>query len=330
MNDLVDKDGAIRFGLYPKEIGSVNYQDYRLLTPMGLPVPDRLKKILFNQFIFIGIIGPEYILGLAVIDLKYLSSGFLYVYDRARKNVWETKKISLLNWEAHIDPRPDKTAARFKSRKLNILMYEGNFTAWGKGIGIDAKLDLPSTRPLRICTRAGYRGWVYKQSTTPVPVSGRLRYRGRVVDMSPDSHLALIDWTAGFMRRETFWNWAATAARLPDGRTLGFNFSCGVNETSFTENYFLLDGRMTKVDTVDFIFDQRRLYRTWRIVSHDRKVDLLFIPQGHRSDRVNVLAVASRFTQLLGAFEGILTTDRGEKVKFDGLPGWAEDHYAKW
>ena len=65
---------------------------------------------------------------------------------------------------------------------------------------------------------------------------------------SPD-YQALIDWTAGYMRRHTYWNWTATACRLPDGRILGLNLSCGVNETSFTESYFLLDGQMTKVDS---------------------------------------------------------------------------------
>ncbi|MEZ4550591.1 MAG: DUF2804 family protein [Desulfobacterales bacterium] len=45
----------------------------------------------------------------------------------------------------------------------------------------------------------------------------------------------------------------------PFGRTqLWPDLACGVNETSYTENAFWIDGRMTKVDTVAFDFNPEK------------------------------------------------------------------------
>jgi hypothetical protein len=45
---------------------------------------------------------------------------------------------------------------------------------------------------------------------------------------------------------------------------------------------------------------------------------------------VNACFIKSRFTQLMGTFEGRLKTDQGSIVEISACPGWAEDHYAKW
>jgi len=87
---------------------------------------------------------------------------------------------------------------------------------------------------------------------------------------------------------------------------------------------------MTKVDTVDFDFDQDNLAEPWHIRSGDRKVDLVFFPEARREEKINALFVASRFTQLLGVFEGTLRTDEGEMIFIQSCAGFAEDHYAKW
>jgi len=139
-----------------------------------------------------------------------------------------------------------------------------------------------------------------------------------------------MDWTAGFMRRETFWNWASTAFTLEDGRSFGLNLSCGVNETSFTENAFWLDGKMTRLPAIDFVFDKDDIRNPWRMTSLDKKVDLLFYPDSKRCEKINALFIASRFTQLIGKFDGRVISEEGETISLKGCPGWTEDHYAKW
>jgi hypothetical protein len=295
---------------------------------MGLEIPKCLKRILANQFHFVGIIGPEIIGALAVVDLKFLANGFFYLYDRQAKRIYEAKALAVSG--ASIRPTPEQPLSSFSSGGLKIDIDSSHVSARGKKISLQLDLDAQGTKPLRICTRAGYRGWVYTQKTSPVSVRGSARIGDRQIEISSPSAQALTDWTCGYMRRKTCWNWAASAFSLPDGRSLGLNLSCGVNETSFTENAFWIEGAMTKVDTVNYVFDEHDLMKPWLIASFDKKVNLTFHPESSRSEKINAGFVASRFNQLIGMFEGVLKTDNGEVIRIKDCPGFAEDHYAKW
>ncbi|MFC1857391.1 DUF2804 domain-containing protein [Thermodesulfobacteriota bacterium] len=330
MNRLVNPAGSIRFGLYDEIVDHVNYEDYRLETPMGWIVPGFLKKFKFNQFHFLGIIGPEVMVGMAVVDLKYLASGFFYVYDRKTGELFDTKKLAFPGRDKYIKPYPETMASGFNSGRLMITMKDRHISAKGEGISLDAKFEPVDPNPLRLCSRAGYNGWVYTQKTGPVELFGEITYNGKHINISPPSYMGLVDWTGGFMRRETFWNWASTACTLEDGRPFGLNLSCGVNETSFTENAFWLDGKMTKLHSINFVFNKNDIRDPWRMSSLDKKVDLVFYPENLRGEKINVLFIASRFTQLIGAFEGQVVSETGERVTLRGCPGWTEDHYAKW
>lgn len=328
MKKLVDPDGSVRFGIYDEPVEFVNYADYDMETPMGLPIPRPLRKLKANQFLFIGIVGPECMAGLAVANLKLAANGFFYIYDRQSRTVTETK-TNALSTAANIPLYPDRVQGTFTSSKLNLSFDNGRISAQGEGISLEAKLDLEHIDPLRICTRAGYRDWVYVQKTNPVPLSGTISYGGKTIDLSSPEYYASIDWTTGYMRRKTCWNWTSISS-TPDGRNFGINLSCGVNETSFTENAFWLDGKRTKVDTVNFEFDRKDLYKPWHVTSYDGKVDLIFHPEAQRDEKIHTGIIASKFTQLMGTYDGILKADDGTILELKDAPGFSEDHYAKW
>jgi len=138
------------------------------------------------------------------------------------------------------------------------------------------------------------------------------------------------DWSAGYMRRETYWNWACLAGRLRNGKRIGLNVSCGVNETSFTENCFWINGRLYKLDMVHFEYDRSNIFSPWWIRSNDGKLDLEFHPSGKHSETINAFIVASNFHQLFGRFYGKVKLSRWRSAKINGLYGYTEDHYAKW
>ncbi len=329
MKKLIDNQGSLRYGLYDEPIDCVNHEDYILKTPMGLILPDGVKKFRAKQFIFLGIMGPEVMLGMGVVDLNYLANAFLYVYDRKTGDLTETKRM-MRPANVRIAPYPDQLISRAKSEDFHIEMAAGRISAKSGDISVDAELEPITTSPLRLASRVGYRGWTYTQKTTPIRLSGEIVCKSRAIRISSPDYMALTDWTAGYMRWETFWNWAATAQMLPDGRPFGLNLSWGINETGFTENAFWLNGRMTKVDTVNFLFNRHDLSDKWHITSHDGKVDLAFSPQARREEKLNLLILASNFVQLMGEFEGQLISDEGESLDIRGCPGWVEDHYSRW
>ncbi|MGM0787066.1 MAG: DUF2804 domain-containing protein [Thermodesulfobacteriota bacterium] len=330
MKKLVDKKGRVRFGIFDEPVETVNYLDYPLRTPMGYKFPSWMRRIRANQFCFVGIPGRDFTVGLAVVDLHTVASGFFYVCERASGRIVETSALCLPKKNIFIDPRPDRVKARFRSRKLSMELDSGIISARGRGISLNARMGLDDINPLRICTRTDYRGWAYVQKTNPVKISGKLGFEGKTLPVSQHEYMASIDWTAGYMRRKTWWNWLSASGTLPGGRAFGINLSCGVNETSFTENFFVIDRQMTKVDTVYFDFDSDDLFKPWRICSFDGKVDLRFLPEAYRGEKLSAIVLASRFSQLAGTCEGMLKTDSGEEVAVEDVAGLAEDHYAKW
>ncbi|MCP4692491.1 MAG: DUF2804 domain-containing protein [Desulfobacterales bacterium] len=330
MANLVNEDGSIPFGIYDHPIERVNFEEFLLKNSRGKPVSKFKKKLLFKQFIFVGIVGEELLAGLAVVNLKYLANGFFYVFNRKTGALVETKKLALPFSNVFIEPRPDKMRGRFKSGKLLIDIDNDRVSARGEKTSLDVKLELDHTNPLRICTRTNRQGWNFTQKTSPVRLTGEIVSEGRRFDVSSPSYMAMVDWTGGFMRRNTFWNWASSACTLEDGRPFGLNLSCGVNETSFTENAFWLDGERTKVDTVNFVFNEEDIHEKWHITSADKKIDLVFTPESHREEDVNAGLVISKFVQLIGTFEGEARTNDGERISIKHRPGYVEDHYAKW
>lgn len=329
MNTLIDCSGHIDFGLIEQPVGLINYRDFALKTPSGRSRSGLFKRMMFKQFSFVGLDSPEVMAGVAVVDLKYAANAFFYVFDKTDRSFVETKKTAA-PFTATIVPEPDSGRACFKSRNLNITIGVDMLKAAGRGARLEAGLNRQAAVPLRICTRTGYTGWTYTQKTAPIPVSGDLSVNGRKYLLSSDTCMAITDWTAGYFRRQTFWNWAAAATVLPDGRQFGMNFSCGVNETEATENIFWIDGKQVKVDNVKF---QRHVGNNgdrWRITSADGRVDLLFEPVSARREHLNAWVVASRFTQFLGYFTGRLGDAMTGDVVLENCSGWAEDHFAKW
>lgn len=329
MEKIVNPDGSIRLGIFDSPVDEINGQDHRLRTTSGRTVPAFVKRLLYKGFHFIGITTPGIMAGIAVVDLGYLANTFAYVYHREDKWLEETSTISLLGRGAGIAPFPEQPSSSFKKNGIRVCMDHQGVEASADGLEFRVGLsDFSAVPALRICTRAGYRGWSFTRKASPVPVSGSIRARGETFDLNPGESFAISDWTGGFLRRNTFWNWAAIAFCLPDGRPLGLNLSWGVNETGFTENAFWVDSVMTKVDTVSFSKDDAG--STWQISSYDGRVDLTFVPDSSRGEHVNALVVATAFTQCFGRFHGRLTTRDNDVISIDGVPGWTEDHFARW
>lgn len=331
MSMIVDEKGKPRLGIFNERITDVNYAKYSLETPMGTRIPDFLKKYAANQFCFTGITNSDFMSGIAVIDLKYAANAFFYTYLRKEKRLFEIEKTSLpLKSCIYISNNPSDPSFYFRSGNLVIECSNSEIIAESSEMKIEALLDSSGTSPLRICTRTGYRGWVYTEKTSPVNIKGTLEIPGIKYRLESPESLAIIDWTSGYMRRHTYWNWAATAFMLGNGSRLGLNLSSGVNDTGWNENAFWIDGKMTRSGSSIFEFDSGDLMKPWKIYSENGNIDLEFIPEASRSEKKQAIIAASRFTQLTGIFNGILRTPEGQETRLSGVPGWTEDHYAKW
>lgn len=339
---LINNQGQPSYGVFQEPIEFINHMDFDLRNPMDRKLSSWAKKLKFNQFQFLGLINPELIIGIAIVDLKVGGNSFIYLYETATGKFEEFSFINPLALNTKIDLRPNDGDSVFYKGKNSVEIKATSTPgvrsvtvrlAGKKGqpdLTIDALIDESTEyNPLSMCSRAGYSGWVFTQKANALICTGDVHWQGQHYNLSELNTLASVDWSCGYMRRETFWNWGSLSCTLEDGRRLGFNLAAGVNETGTSENALWLDGKMHKIDMVDFKFDRYHQDHAWTMRSNDGTIDIHFEPAGNRKEKMNAILVASNFTQYFGKFFGDIKVD-GETIHLTGEWGFAEDHYAKW
>ncbi len=333
-SSLITPNGAVRLGVFAEPIEQVNHRDFDLRSPMGRPVGALGRWLGFNQFEFLGGLCDQVGFGVALANVRYAGTAFAYVQERdtgTRTTFSITRPLGL---GFSMVQTPESGSSTLSTGTLKVEMQATPtgrvLRAKADGFLIDAEFDETALEPMRICTRAGATGWVYARKTAGHPVRGTLRWRGRTLDLGTAGVLGHHDWSAGYMRRETFWNWGCISGRTVDGRTLGLNASCGVNETSFGESCFWLDGALHRLPGIHFEYDRTDLHKPWHLSDEQGRLSLDFEAEGAHVERIQAGIVASNFTQLLGRYTGTLTTADGETIEVKDQPGYAEWHYAKW
>lgn len=330
---LIDDKGRLRAGVFCGPVERINYRDFDLRSVMDRPLPRWLRGWRFNQFQFISVAGPHWVFGLAVVDLKLLGNAFFYLYDFESGAMHEQSFLQPLALGTSMEPLPEAGLSVFRKGDVHVrITPQGNgrrleMAAPGN---IRAEMELHADdHPLRLACPAGYGGWVFTRKSAGLPVSGSVQWGNREWHCD-ERTCGTIDWSCGFMRRETAWNWACLAGRLADGRSIGLNLAAGVNETGMTENALWLDGTRIKLDLARFEYDRYAPEAPWRVTTSDGRVDLYFQPSGVRRERMNALVLASNFRQYIGTFEGTVRDDSGTLVPVAGLRGLMEDHFARW
>ncbi|QSP96263.1 DUF2804 domain-containing protein [Marinobacter salinisoli] len=330
---LVDESGRIAPGLCDGVVDEINYQAFDLRNAMDKPRSRLARRWRFNQFQFVSAMAPDWVFGMAIVDLKLVANGFFYLYDFASGTLHEQSFLAPLARGARIEPRPEQGASVFAKGDAVLSILPGGE---GRSVRVkapgDIRVDLTlhnDDDPLRLVSPAGYNGWVFTRKSAGLPVTGQVRW-GQEVWRCDEGTRGSIDWSCGFMRRETAWNWACMAGQLPDGRSLGLNLAAGVNETGVTENALWLDGRCLKLGIARFDFDRQQPGKQWRVTTDDGRVDLMFEPAGVRQERLNVFVLASNFRQFIGTFSGFITHEGGERLAIASMRGLMEDHYARW
>ncbi len=336
---LIGGDGRPAFGVFGDAVREVNIGDYRHRSPMGGSASRVASWLGFKQFQYFGVISDELLFGCALANLRTLGLAFVYLHLPGRGLVVEKSVRTPLGLGLELSRSPITGRSRLRSGALSVQFgYEDHPRAksmrvtLGRKLTIDARMDETAAgfEPMSLCTRIGRNGWVYAHKVAGVPVTGRIRFEGAELDLATARSFGHHDFSAGYMRRETFWNWACLSGESADGRPVGLNVSCGVNETSFTENCFWLDGRIHRLGLCHFEYDWDRPLEPWRVTSNDGRLDLTFESEGQHRERLDLGLAASDFKQIFGRFSGELRTEDGERIAIRAVRGFVEDQYAKW
>ena len=344
---LINSHGKPHLGRFSRPVHEVNAKDADYRTPLNKKAGKWKKYFHFKRFQYFGGIAEDLIFGCALADTRYLGAIFVYIYRPSDQTMltWQFKRPLALGLS--LSNRPDNGVSVFKSGRKKIQMrYLLNSQGerrkeleidFGKELQLKAEMmEEPDYQTMALCTPSSINGWVYAQKTAALPVSGKLNCALGKYDLSECQTYGHHDFSAGYMRRETFWNWAcfsgisAPSAKKKNHETLGLNVSWGVNETGYSENCFWIDNTLHTLPQVQFKFDRDDEYSTWRITSQNQEVDLRFVPEGMHKEQINGGIFATHFKQIFGRFNGYLTTADGKRVDIENLYGFVEDHYSKW
>lgn len=338
MSSLIDSLGQVSFGRFNQTLNHINGRDANYLTAMGKPTTTFAKHFNYKQFQYFGVISDHFSLGCAFADTAWLGLAFFYFYDNQTHTLSEWTWRSPFSQKLQLSQSPRSGKSLFQISRHEWITMEYKDTAEGltktlsvntKQVNAEAIMQEPlHYQPMSICTRTGINGFTYANKVAGIKAQGQVQIKGKHYDLAQHNSYGHHDYTAGYLRRETYWNWACTSAQV-NGHDLGLNLSCGVNETSASENCLWLDQRLYPTGGIFFEYDRKDLFQPWQIYNDNKTIDLTFTPQGRHQEKLNLAFFASNFNQLFGSFNGKLSID-GKPFLLSNIPGFVEEQYAKW
>lgn len=331
---LVTDRGQPRVGFFENPVGIIEPGDFVLRSAMGDVLEPDERDAEFRQFQFLGAITEDIAVGCALTQSTHLQAGFAYLCRMSDRRLVQLRLPVRGDDELTFSRDPDHGTTVLAADDAQVEMSADGpvkrLLVDSVELQIDLAIDETGFATQRLSTRAGPAGFSYAQKVAGVPATGTVTTSLGAFDLGPLGAGGHHDFTAGFLRPETWWHWACLSAITSDGRRIGLNVSCGTNETSYTENCFWVDGVIQRVGGAVFEFDPGDWDQPWVIRTVDDTVDLRFRPAHGYHATGGRDPVATNFHQLFGFFDGTLRTLDGNIIEVRGLPGFSESQYLRW
>jgi hypothetical protein len=331
--------GQVQFGRFARPFRDLNL----LEAKCGIPRLFGLRRLRLKEWVHIALIHHEWYLSLALVDLGFLGTSWLHLFNRrtgeafehgrklrpgrfhAPENVWDhSAKIETPGYRVRVHHHLDRQVHRFD---INVK-EKGQRPAVVGAVLLHE--DPARTQPLVVMLPLGPNRPMFSQKSA-CPVTGALDVGGEKVEFAPDKHVGLLDYHKAFYPRSTFWKWGTFATIDAAGSLLGVNLTHNViaDDTRFNENCIWHGNRLTLLRAARFDIPKDRM-QPWRIHTEDSRVDLELVPQGQRRERVNLGLVKSAYDQPYGLYSGTLIDSEGRRHKVEKAFGLAEDHASTW
>jgi hypothetical protein len=332
---LIDSKGRPNFGMHKQPIENLNIPDYR---PLGYSAaksknPGFFERIRFKRWQFLGVSNPDIALAVAIVHAGFASKMFGYLYFKKIHDIHEFSIMSPLAKNTVFSGSSIEGETSFSSKEGVARMINSR-----QGYILEASVennlaaDINITRlkePLCVVTRSGHRGFNYAHKEAGNFAEGKIHYKGTEWRLEQKNSFAFLDYTAGYLPRETYWAWSCGAGNDRGGRRIGFNFVNGINETAYTENCFWVDGALHKINTADIRFDDIDHFNPWNVFTPDKAVDLTFVPYGIHTEGENLGIIKNKLYQGFGLYEGKIKAP-GKTHEIKEMFGFAEDNYILW
>ena len=300
-----------------------------------------LQWLRIKMWDYYAITTPTHFFSFTVSHVGYLGMVFAYVIDFA-SGEFNEKTITVPLGSGIKLPRSsesgsceyEKGSLRLKfdtaKGKRHLSIHWPGFTQSALNAEVDLE-ELPDHESMTIVIPIRGKRFYYNTKINCMPASGTVEYEHKRFELMPDQCLGSLDWGRGVWEYKSFWVWASASGFLPDRRRIGLNLGYGFGDTSAaTENCFILEGRVHKLDQVDFTYDSHNFKAPWRMSAPDGRLELIFTPFFERVAKTDAVILNSEVHQMFGKYNGRVVTDEGQTIEIKDLIGWAEEHHAKW
>lgn len=339
-----DAAGAPRFGTYQGGLDVIDLSKLR-----GTFQPSALNRIkTHKKWVYTFIATPEVAVLCAVVDLTYTSNAFILALDYASGRVMTDVGVLGLPWPmVNVNGHPGVgSKAEFTRhdgtwkmwRDFGDDRFHGHVTLGLKAPMLKPKLELTwdllaagAAPPLSVIAPVEGGGGIVNvtQKSAGMLATGLLEVDGKRFKL--DGGVGGIDYTHGFLARETSWRWAFINGRLDDGTPFGINLVEGFNESrdDVNENALWLGTELIPVGRARFSWNPTAILDPWQVRTTDGVLDLRFKPYAAHTELRDLKLVKSSFKQPVGTWEGeIKLGDR--TLTFKDAPGVSEDQSVLW
>jgi hypothetical protein len=306
--------------------------------PRGLRL---LQFARIKRWDYYAIFTPRRFFSATIADLGYAANLFVYTMDLENGDLHEEGLVVPFGLGVRLSQQTVGVCKyQAKGVCLHFQTHPGlrqisvDWPSFHDGRGIEAEISLSQVQgheSMNIVIPIGQRRFYYNHKINCLPASGRLKYGDYQEELSPQTCLGQLDWGRGVWEYSSFWNWASASGFLNGGRTVGLNLGTGFGDTSAaTEDALVLDGRVYKLDRVHWDYVSGDYMQPWKFRDDHGRLDLIFTPFKDRTATTHLGIIDSEVHQMFGHYRGLVVADDGEKIRLDGLLGFAEEHKARW
>lgn len=285
------------------------------------------------------ITSPDIAISIAMVHLDYAGIVFLHFIDL---HTGETAdKAVTVPFAAGIQLGSTvEEPCQFMHRKLSVSFQpekggtkiDANAVLPGeKQLSVNASVELPN-ESLNVVIPWSPERFQFTSKQTARPVSGTIHYNGKAYNLDRMNTFASLDFGRGVWPYHTRWNWTICSFRHAMG-VAGFNFGRGWTDgTGMTENALMINGVLHKLsEQIVFSYDPANRMLPWTVESEDSaSVRLTFTPLYFRTEHKNFALVRTTLHQVIGRYDGTLTTTDGQTIPVQNKIGICEEQSARW
>lgn len=325
-------NGRYLYGSFGSPFDRANILDVR--KPYHYPLPRFIKFYRVNEAQTFQFGTDEFFAYADLYNAKLFTLLYFNFYDRKegkRYAYWRFRVGSRLDIpDSLLDSDTLYRDGRFDIAVLSRLSsygiaFRGSIRSSGRRP--DADFDIVfdhragKVSPLVSSIPYGINRAVYSYKV-PAPASGFLRIGDRRYELTSENSLGLFNDQKGFYPYIVTLDWVTGMGRDAAGRRIAFNLTDNhvPNQDQYNENALWIDGELFPMPSIK-VTRPAGPAGDWIIQDMEGMVDLLFKPEVMNSIRVSAIFAESDYHGPFGSFEGWFMTQRGEKVRVDGLFG---------